>query len=162
VGTVAALSAVVDRQGWTPDSMLVGVPGMGLTFGMWVYYLVPSADVLQRHRDGAPVWGYLQMLIVTSIVATGAGLHLAAYFLECPSSDLSRVAPRAVRLSGSAAPRTRRMAVDHVQRRRDARRGRCVLGVSVAACLVILVLAPATTVVVYEVWGYRHQAALTA
>jgi Flp pilus assembly protein TadB len=33
------------------------------------------------------------------------------------------------------------------------------LGVSVAACLVILVLAPATTVVVYEVWGYRHQAA---
>jgi hypothetical protein len=36
------------------------------------------------------------------------------------------------------------------------------LGVSVAACLVILVFAPATTVVVYEVWGYRHQAVLTA
>jgi hypothetical protein len=36
------------------------------------------------------------------------------------------------------------------------------LGVSVASCLVILVLAPATTVVVYEVWGYRRQAALTA
>ena len=44
VGTVAALSAVVDRQGWTLDAVLVGIAGMGLTFGMWwVYYLLPSA-----------------------------------------------------------------------------------------------------------------------
>ena len=72
VGTVAALSAVVDRQGWTLDAVLVGIAGMGLTFGMWwVYYLVPSGKILQRHRDRAPVWGYVQMLIVTSIVATG-------------------------------------------------------------------------------------------
>ena len=40
VGTVAALSAVVDRQGWTLDAVLVGIAGIGLTFGMWwVYYL---------------------------------------------------------------------------------------------------------------------------
>ena len=83
VGTVAALSAVVDRQGWTLDAALVGIAGMGLTFGMWwVYYLVPSGEILQRHRDRASVWGYVQMLIVTSIVATGAGLHVAAYFIE--------------------------------------------------------------------------------
>jgi len=76
VGTVAALSAVIDRQGWTLDAMLVGIAGMGLTFGMWwVYYLVPSGKLLGRHRDRASVWGYLQMLIVTSIVATGAGLR---------------------------------------------------------------------------------------
>lgn len=30
-------------------------------------------------------------------------------------------------------------------------------GISMAACLVILMLAPAVTVVGYEVRGYRHQ-----
>jgi low temperature requirement protein LtrA len=83
VGTVAALSAVVDRQGWTLDAVLAGIAGMGLTFGMWwVYYLLPSGEILQRHRDRAPVWGYVQMLVVTSIVATGAGLRVAADFIE--------------------------------------------------------------------------------
>src|SRR6266498_608945 len=83
VGTVAALSAVIDRQGWTLAVVLVGIAGMGLTFGMWwVYYLVPSGEILQRHRNRASVWGYAQILIVTSIVATGAGLHVAASFIE--------------------------------------------------------------------------------
>src|SRR6202030_1804455 len=83
VGTVAALSAVVDRQGWTLGCGLVAIAGMGLTFGTWwVYYLVPSGEILQRHRDRAPVWGYVQMLIVTCIVATGAGLRVAAFFIE--------------------------------------------------------------------------------
>ena len=83
VGTAAALSAVVDRQGWTLNAVLVGIAGMGLTFGMWwIYFLVPSGDILQRHRERAPVWGYVQMLIVTSIVATGAGLRVAAAFIE--------------------------------------------------------------------------------
>jgi hypothetical protein len=35
------------------------------------------------------------------------------------------------------------------------------VGMGVATCLVILTLAPAVTVVAYEVLGYRHQAALT-
>jgi low temperature requirement protein LtrA len=83
VGTVAALSAVVDRQGWTLDAMLVGIAGMGLTFGMWwLYFLVPSGEILERHRARALVWGYIQILIVTSIVATGAGLRLAAIFID--------------------------------------------------------------------------------
>src|SRR5882762_1007794 len=171
VGTVAALSAVVDRQGWTLDSVLVGVAGMGLTFGMWwAYYLVPSADVLQRHRDRAPVWGYVQMLIVTSIVATGAGLHLAAYFLE----GRARITAVAAVLS-VAVPVLIFLGLLHALYAYLIRRLRALgawllitssavavlavvaawLSVSVAACLVILVLAPATTVVVYEVWGYR-------
>jgi hypothetical protein len=80
---VAALSAVIDRHGWTLDAVLIGIAGMGLTFTMWwVYYLVPSGEILQRHRDRASVWGYVQILIVTSIVATGAGLRVAAFFIE--------------------------------------------------------------------------------
>jgi low temperature requirement protein LtrA len=178
VGTVAALSAVVDRQGWTLDSVLVGVAGMGLTFGMWwVYYLMPSADILRRHRDRAPVWGYVQMLIVTSIVATGAGLHLAAYFLEGRAKITAVTTVLSV-----AVPVLVFLELLHALYAYLVRRLRTLdawllimssavamlavvaawLGVSVAACLLILVLAPATTVVVYEVWGCRHQAALTA
>lgn len=83
VGTLATLSAVIEEQGWTMDAALVRLAGIGLTLGMWwVYYIVPSAQVLHAHRDKALVWGYGQMVIVASIVATGAGLHVAAYFIE--------------------------------------------------------------------------------
>lgn len=177
VGTVAALSAVVDRQGWTLDAVLVGVAGMGLTFGMWwVYFLVPSADVLQRHRDRASVWGYLQMLIVTCIVATGAGLHLAAYFIE-GTTKISAV----VTVLSVACPVLIFLWSLHALYFYLVRRFHALdvwllvtssavsmlsvigarLGVSLAVCLVMLMLAPAVTVVAYEVWGYRHQAALT-
>src|SRR4030095_5733492 len=72
-----------EQQGWTIDAALACVAGTGLTFGIWwVYYMLPSAQVLRAHRDRSFVWGYGQMIIVTSIVATGAGLHVAALFIE--------------------------------------------------------------------------------
>jgi len=80
VGTVAALSAAVELQGWTWDTALVGIAGTGLIFGMWwLYDLLPSAQILEQHRDRAYVWAVGQILIVTAIVATGAGLHVAAH-----------------------------------------------------------------------------------
>jgi low temperature requirement protein LtrA len=92
VGTVAALSVVADRQGWTVGAMLVGIAGMSLTFGMWwIYFLEPSAKILQRHRERALLWGFFQIPIVTSIVATGAGLRVAARFLD-DTTALTRVA----------------------------------------------------------------------
>src|SRR6202030_3466929 len=79
VGAAAALSAAVDRQGWDLDAALVGIAGTGLTFGMWwLYDLVPSARMLRADRDRAVAWGFGQMMIVTSTVATGAGLRVAA------------------------------------------------------------------------------------
>jgi len=167
VGTVAALSAVVDRQGWTLDALLVGIAGMGLTFGMWwVYYLVPSGDILQRHRDRASVWGYVQMLIVTSIVATGAGLHVAAYFIEgrarIPAIAVVLVVavPVAVFLGLLYALSyylIRRFKVFHPWLL-IATAGvvtvslvAALSGVDVAKCLVILMLAPTVTVVGSEV-----------
>ena len=66
VGTLATLSAVVEEQGWTMDAALVCLAGIGLTFGMWwVYYILPSAQVLHAHRNRSFVWGYGQMVIVT-------------------------------------------------------------------------------------------------
>ena len=178
VGTVAALSAIVEQQGWTLDAGLVGVAGIGLTFGLWwVYYILPSAPVLHAHRERSFVWGYGQLLIVTAIVATGAGLHVAAYFIEHKAhiSALATVLTVAVPvgvflgliyalyyylvrrfdpfhlwlLSGTAAV----IAVAIVA---------AASGISMTVCLLILMLAPVVTVVGYEVRGYRHQAASLA
>ncbi|MGH9410928.1 MAG: low temperature requirement protein A [Vicinamibacterales bacterium] len=173
VGTVAALSAVIERQSWTLDAMLIGTAGIGLTFGMWwVYFLLPSGDVLQRHRDRAPVWGYVQMLIVTSIVATGAGLHVAAFFIE-HNARITVVGAVLV----VAVPVVGFLGLLHALYYYLVRRFRAfdaylliassgVAGIAVIAaavnirlanCLVILMLAPAVTVIAYEVLGYRRQ-----
>jgi low temperature requirement protein LtrA len=167
VGTVAALSAVVDRQGWTLDAVLTGIAGMGLTFGMWwVYFLVPSGEILQRHRNRAPVWGYVQMLVVTSIVATGAGLRVAANFIEgratitAIATVLAVVVPVGVFLLLMYALSyylVRRFYVFQAWLligTAGAIAATLVAGLSgldVAKCLVILMLAPAVTVVGSEV-----------
>jgi low temperature requirement protein LtrA len=174
VGTVAALSAVIERQGWTLDAVLVGVAGMGLTFSMWwVYYLVPSGEILRRHRDRASIWGYLQMLIVTSIVATGAGLHVAAFFIE-QKAHITAVAV----ILAVAVPLVIFLVLLHALYYFLVRRfhsmdawllissaGLAMLAaiaalssISTAACLVLLVLAPTITVVAYELRGYRRAA----
>ena len=174
VGTVAALSAIVELQGWTLDAAFVGIAGIGLTFGLWwIYYMLPSAAILHAHRDRAFVWGYSQLLIVTAIVATGAGLHVAAYFIEHKAhiSALATVLTVAVPvsvflglvyalyyylvrrfdpfhlwlLSGTAGV----VAVAIVA---------AMSGISMPVCLLILTLAPVVTVVGYEMRGYRHQA----
>jgi len=174
VGTVAALSAVVEQQGWTLDAALVGIAGTGLTFAMWwIYYMVPAAEVLERHRDRAFVWGYGQVLIVTAIVATRAGLHAAAYFIEHKSvigpiaTVLSVAAPVAVyigliyvtyyylvrcfyRLDAWLLTAIAVVLVASVVAAQS--------GIDVAKCLVILIFAPAIIVVGYEGLGYRYEA----
>jgi low temperature requirement protein LtrA len=175
VGTVAALSAVIEQQGWTRDAALVGIAGTGLTFGMWwVYYMLPSAPVLHAHRERSFVWGYTQMLIVTAIVATGAGLHVSANFIE----RKALISPMATVLTVAVPVSVFLLLIYalyyYLVRRFDpfhstllgataaAIAGAIVAalsGVSMAACLVILMFAPAVTVVGYEMRGYRHQAA---
>lgn len=172
VGTVAALSAVVEQQGWSLEAAMVGLAGTGLTFGMWwIYYMVPAAEVLERRRDRAFVWGYGQMLIVTAIVATGAGLQVAAYFIEHravigPVATVVSVAtPVAVYIGLIYATyyylvrRFHRLdawlltaiAVVLVATVVAARSG-----IDVSKCLVILILAPAIIVVGYEGRGYSN------
>ena len=174
VGTVAPLSAVVEQQGWSLDAALVGIAGTGLTFGMWwIYYMVPSAKVLARHRDRAFVWGYVQMLIVTAIVATGAGLHVAAYFIdhETVIGPVGTVFSVAIPV---AAYILLNYATYYYLVRRFYRLDLWLLtaiagvlvasvvaaqsGIDVAKCLVVLILAPAIIVIGYEGQGYRYEA----
>ena len=174
VGTVATLSAVVDTQGWTLDTALVCAAGVGLTFGMWwIYYILPSAHVLREHRERSFVWGYSQMAIVTAIVATGAGLHVAAYYLEQKAhiSAFAVLVTTAIPVSvfiGSIYA-----LYYYLVRRFDpfhlwlllltaavvaAAVVAALAGVRMSVCLCILTLAPVVTVVGYEVRGHRHEA----
>ncbi|WP_422746099.1 low temperature requirement protein A [Mycobacterium sp. WMMD1722] len=83
VGTVASLSAVVGAQGWSADAVLIVMAGTALTFGMWwVYFAVPFGELLHSRRDRSFSFGYLHILVFGAIVATGAGLHAAAYYIE--------------------------------------------------------------------------------
>ena len=174
VGTVATLSAVVDTQGWTLDTALVCAAGVGLTFGMWwIYYILPSAHVLREHRERSFVWGYSQMAIVTAIVATGAGLHVAAYYLEHKAHIsafavlLTTAIPVSVFIGSIYA------LYYYLVRRFDpfhlwlllltaavvaAAVVAALAGVRMSVCLCILTLAPVETVVGYEVRGHRHEA----
>lgn len=178
VGTVAALSAVVAQRGWTTHAALVGVAGTALTFGIWwIYYLLPSARILNVHRDRAFVWGFGQIAIVTSIVATGAGLHVAAYYVSHEASvsllatALSVALPVGVFLVVT-------YALYYYLTRRWSRFDAWLLmastavvaasivaaacGFSLAGCLLVLVLAPAVTVIGYETLGYRREAGAPA
>jgi low temperature requirement protein LtrA len=174
VGTVAALSAVVEKQGWSRDAALACIAGTGLTFGMWwIYYMLPSAKVLHRHRDRSFVWGYTQLLVVAAIVATGAGLHVAAFFIEHEShigslaTLLAVVIPVAMYLASIYALYyylLRRFESLHVWLLLGTAAvigvavAAAIAGVAMAICLMILMLAPMVTVVGYEAAGYRHQA----
>ena len=168
------MTAVADRQGWNIDTVLVGTAGMGLTFGMWwLYDLVPSAEVLNRHRDRAWAWSLLQMLIVTSIVATGAGLRVAADFIGHKTRMTDAATVLAV-----AVPVSIFLLLLHALYSYLVRRFRpfeaallftssavamlavvaALSGIRLTVCLLILMLAPAVTVIGYEVKGYRHPA----
>jgi low temperature requirement protein LtrA len=178
VGTVAALSAVVDQQGWTRDAALVGTAGTGLTFGMWwIYFLVPSAQMLHQHRKRAAVWSGGQMLIVTSIVGTGAGLHLAAYFIDHKAHITAVAVVLAVAVPVLIFIVSLSALYYYLVRGFHAFDAQLLLvscafavcpivaawlSIGLGMCLVILMLAPAVIVIGYEVLGYRRQAAAFA
>ena len=45
----------------------------------WTYFAIPWADVLELHRERSFIWGYGHIVVFGSLVAMGAGLHVAAY-----------------------------------------------------------------------------------
>ncbi|MDT2023416.1 low temperature requirement protein A [Methylocella sp. CPCC 101449] len=172
VGTVASISAIVEQQGWSVDAVLICFAGTGLTFGMWwVYFVVPSAQVLHAHRERCFVWGYGHMFIFAAIAAIGAGLHVAGLYIEHKAhiSALATMLTVAVPvgfyllmiyalytylmqefdrfhfwlLAGTAIV----LAATIVM---------AAAGVRMTLCLAALTLAPLVTIIGYELVGYRH------
>ncbi|MEJ1973474.1 MAG: low temperature requirement protein A [Lacunisphaera sp.] len=178
VGTVAALSAVIEVQGWSLNAALVCNAGIGLTLGMWwVYYTVPSGPILHRHRERSFVWGYGQVLVLAAIVATGAGLHVAAYYIEGEAHIGALGTVLAVAIPVSVYLGLIYALYTYLVWRYDPFHLWLLLGTAavivlsivaalagldMAACLIILMFAPVVTVVGYETLGHRHQAAALA
>ncbi len=178
VGTVASLSAVVEEQGWSVEAVFIGVAGMGLTFGMWwTYFVLPQADILHARRERSFWFGYLHILVFASIVATGAGLHAAAYYIEHHSelgsvgTVLSVVIPVGLYILMVYvlyAVMTRSVRLLHLLLFAGAAAvlGLSVLlavnGFSMANCLLVVTLAPVVSVVGYEWRGHRHAAEAVA
>lgn len=172
VGTVASLSAVVEGSGWTVDAVLVAVAGMGLTFGVWwTYFLLPAGDILHMHRNRSFVWGYGSIFQFAMIAAMGAGLHVAAMFLEHHAHISAFAAVMSV-----AIPVGVYLAVLYLlymRMFRDVDRFHLLLvlftvlvlvaapllaaaGVSMPLCLLVVMLAPTVSVVGYELRGHRR------
>lgn len=83
VGTVAVLGALIETQGWSVETAVLGLAAMGVTFAMWwMYFIVPVGDALHAHREKSFVWGYGHMIIFMAAAAVGAGLHVAALYIE--------------------------------------------------------------------------------
>ena len=178
LGTVAALDALVRADGWTTQTALVGLAGVGLAFGMWwMYFVIPYGVLLHRFRDRSFGWGYGHLALFASIAATGAGLHVAALYIgnEAQISELTVVASTATPvglyvLCVYALYSLLTREIDPFHLWLIAGSAVCIVSaivmaaadVSIAACLLVLMLAPAVTVVGYELVGHRHKAAMLA
>jgi low temperature requirement protein LtrA len=172
VGTVASLSAVVDESGWTRDAIFIAIAGMGLTFGMWwCYFLLPAGEVLHVRRERSFVWGYGSMPVLAAIAATGAGLHVAALFIEHKAeigpvaTVLALAVPVGVYLAGIYWLYTKLFSeIDPFHVLLMVITALVLIsgpllaaaGVSMAVCLLVVMMAPAVTVVGYEMRGHRH------
>ena len=175
VGTVASLSAVVAEHGWSWDAVLLAVSGTALTFGMWwVYFMVPTADALHAHRERGFTFGYLHMPVYGAIVATGAGLHTAAYFIEHKSAlgsvatVLSVVVPVGIYIVLVYVLYTLMLrTVDSLHLVLLVLTAMVLaatvvlagIGVPMALCLLVASLAPMVSVAGFEIIGHRHVAA---
>lgn len=175
VGTVATLSAVVGDHGWSIDAVLLAVSGTVLTFGMWwLYFTLPTADILHARRERSFWFGYGHMPIFGAIVATGSGLHTAAYFIQ-HHSHLGSVAT----VLTVAIPVLLFMALVFVLytsllRSFDALHvvlvwlaaavlvvavALAATGTPMAVCLLVVSLAPMVGVAGFELFAHRHVAA---
>jgi len=178
VGTVASISAVVADSGWSADAVLVAVAGTGLTFGMWwMYFLIPAGELLHAHPDRSFRYGYWHIVVFGAIVATGAGMHAAAYYIERHSelgpveTVLTVASPVGLFIAGVYLIYSLLVAAFDALAAVSLAASAAVLGVAVwlaaggvdmAACLLVVMLAPLVTVIGYESVGHRRVTATIA
>jgi low temperature requirement protein LtrA len=178
LGTILAISAVVEEQSWSLEAALVAFGGTALVFGLWwVYFTTPSGEVLARHRGRGFVWGYGHIVIFASLAATGAGLHVAAYVIEglAHIGDTAALATVVIPVAIYLVVLT--VLYDLLLAQVDGFRSLLVAGslviltaavlavaagASIGVGLVLAALAPVVPIVGYETIGHRRQAAAVA
>jgi low temperature requirement protein LtrA len=175
IGTVAALNALVHGgAGWSPQAVLLALAGVGLAFGCWwMYFAVPWAEPLARSRKRGFAFGYGHALIFGSLAAMGAGLHVGAYRLEGEAKIGETATVLSVALPVGLFALTLFALYWLLFREVDWARFRLLAGTmavlaasvllsttgaSPGICLLVLVLAPAVTVVGYATTGHQPMA----
>jgi low temperature requirement protein LtrA len=180
LGTIAALGAIVgpEGQGWSVEAAVVGFAGVALTFGMWwIYFVMPCGAILERRRERSFGWGYGHIPLFAAVVATGAGLHVAAYLVEDKTeldvldTLLTTAIPLAIYvlaiyllytyLSRTVDP-FHFLLIGASAVLLGASVAMAAAGVSIEWCLLVLSLVPWVTVVGYETVGHRHNAQVIA
>jgi len=176
LGTILAISAVVQIEKWSVEAALVALGGTTLVFGLWwVYFMMPSGRILHRYRQRSWVWGYGHILIFGSIVGVGTGLHVAAQVIAHEAHVDAAFALMCVAVPVLAfevvlfslytflvqefdgfhvwlflgALVTLALSVVAVQ-----------AGLSIGGALLIVAASPLVIVVGFETVGYRHLAAV--
>ena len=156
-----------------------GRPGRDRTDLRHVVVLLhhPSAEILEARRERAFGWGYGHIPMFGAIVAVGAGLHVAAYYIQRESelgaaaTILTVAIPAAIFIAGvywMYSTLTRSLDPFHVSLLIGtaavlvASVALAGAGASVAWSLLVLALAPWVTVVGYELRGHRHNAEVLA
>jgi low temperature requirement protein LtrA len=171
IGTMAAIN-ILAEGGLTWEIGLFTVAGTALTFGTWwCYFVVPTGEILHARRERSFGFGYGAIPLFGTIVAIGAGLHVAAYFLDHHSklgltaTVLTVAVPVALFIGifyAGYSLLTRSIDTFHVVLL-------LITAVTLVApvlmaqaemdltwCLLVLSLAPWVSVVGYETLGYRH------
>lgn len=180
LGTTTALASLVSPEGpgWSWDVAVLGFAGVAMTFGIWwIYFGIQFGDFLHKHRDRGFGFGYGHYVVLSALVAVGAGLHVAAYFFEGHSKlgTLGTVVTIAIPLAAFIlsiyvvfAVLTRTLDTYHVGAilmTAAVIAAALVLaarGASLPTSLLVLTAAPWVTVLAYERHGHRHQVELLA
>lgn len=180
VGTVLALSALVDEHGWTVDTVLVLVAGLSVTFGMWwVYFAVPTAQVLHAHRERVVRLALTHLPLYMAIAAVGAGFQVVANVsAPAPGGPAPHLGPvgtvLCVAVPVAAFVLLTFLAYVSMMRADDghdrfhltllgatgavlaAAVGVVALGGPLTAGVLIVAVAPFVTVLGFEIVGHRH------
>ncbi|CAN7555705.1 low temperature requirement protein A [Arthrobacter sp. LjRoot78] len=176
IGAIETLRAIVSNHGWSVDAALVGFGGTALAFGMWwIYFILPAGRALHLQRHRSFFFGYGHIPIFAAIAATGAGLHVAAYYIDHEAhigaalAVASIAVPVAIFKASLTAMFSVMICVDRtviavaagVLAALAGSVGLAAAGVSVPVCLLVIVLALGVSIVIDEKRGtHRMNAAL--
>lgn len=173
LGTILAISAVVEEQGWSSEAGLIAFGGTALAFALWwVYFTMPSGEVLARYRERGFVWGYGHMLLFAAIAATGSGLHVAAFVIDGTAKIGTVTAMLTVTIPVGVFTTALFVLYSLLLHQVDALHlvlflgaaltlaaavAAVAAGASLGTGIVITALSPIVIIVGYETVGHRHQ-----
>lgn len=165
IGAIETLRAIVANHGWSVDAALVGFGGTALAFGMWwMYFILPAGRALHLRRHRSYFFGYAHMPVFAAIAATGAGLHVVAYFIDHVGHISAAVAVASVAVPVAifkvsltwllsvmiCADRVVMAVATGVVAAMAGSVGMAAAGVPVPACLLVIVLTLGVSIVIDE------------